>query len=127
MTITEGMFTSQTEEWGTPLDLFQRLDNEFGFELDVCASKDNAKCERFFTKQEDGLNQEWSGVCWMNPPYGREIKYWMSKAVESWRSGATVVCLVPARTDTKWWHEFAMQGEIRFLQGRLRFTNRGGG
>jgi len=121
------MFTSQTEEWGTPLDLFQRLDNEFGFELDVCASKDNAKCERFFTKQEDGLNQEWSGVCWMNPPYGREIKYWMSKAVESWRSGATVVCLVPARTDTKWWHEFAMQGEIRFLQGRLRFTNRGGG
>lgn len=114
-------FQSSRHDWSTPQDLFDKLHAEFGFELDVCASVHNAKCERFFTLADDGLSQRWEGVCWMNPPYGNEIGKWMRKAWRSSQEGATVVCLVPARTDTKWWHEYAVQGEIRYLQGRLRF------
>jgi phage N-6-adenine-methyltransferase len=121
MAISKVLFTSNTDEWETPLELFQRLDTEFGFELDVCATSGNAKCARFFSPDQDGLKQEWRGVCWMNPPYGRSIGEWMAKAYVSSLAGATVVCLVPARTDTGWWHEFAMRGELRFLQGRLIF------
>ena len=95
---------------------------EFGFELDVCASDGNAKRERYFTAADDGLAQEWRGVCWMNPPYGRTIGRWMQKAFESACDGATVVCLVPARTDTRWWHEWAMfADEVRLVRGRLAF------
>jgi phage N-6-adenine-methyltransferase len=124
--INGGLFTSATDDWGTPQDLFDELDNEFQFELDVCASDNNHKCHRYFTRADDGLAQDWRGVCWMNPPYGRTIKDWMRKAYESSINGATVVCLVPARTDTAWWHDYAMQGEIRFLRGRLKFTTTGG-
>ena len=105
------------------MDFFRRYDDLYGFELDVCADDDNAKCKKYFTKRDDGLSQEWSGVCWMNPPYGREIGLWMRKAYESSLSGATVVCLVPARTDTAWWHNYAMKGEIEFIRGRLKFGN----
>ena len=119
--INAGLMSSLTPEWGTPQGFFDELNVEFGFTLDVCASDWNHKCDRFFTEKVDGLSQVWDGVCWMNPPYGREIKFWMAKAVESWKAGATVVCLVPARTDTAWWHDYAMQGEIRFLRGRLKF------
>lgn len=116
------LFSSASSEWGTPDWLFQRLDAEFGFTLDPCATPANARCRKFFTAQEDGLAQDWSGhSVFMNPPYGRLIGRWMRKAFESSRRGATVVCLVPARTDTNWWHEFAMRGEIRFMRGRLRF------
>jgi phage N-6-adenine-methyltransferase len=114
-------FSSATEMWATPQEFFDGLDTEFGFQMDVCAIAENAKCARFFTPQENGLAQEWSGVCWMNPPYGRAIGHWMRKAYESSQAGATVVCLVPARTDTAWWHEYAMKGEIRFIRGRLKF------
>jgi len=112
-------FSSASDNWATPQDLFDRLDAVHGFTLDVCASADNAKCARFYTKEQDGLAQEWTGTCWMNPPYGREIGRWMSKAVQSARSGAIVVCLVPARTDTAWWHDYAVQGEIEFIRGRV--------
>jgi site-specific DNA-methyltransferase (adenine-specific) len=113
----------KTVEWGTPQEFYDDLDAEFGFTLDVAANVDNAKCERYFTPEVDGLAQDWGReVCWMNPPYGRAIKLWMQKAYESSRSGATVVCLVPARTDTAWWWDYAMQGEIRFIRGRLKFT-----
>lgn len=115
-------FSSQRMDWETPQWLFDQLDAEFGFELDVCATPENAKCERYFTPEHDGLSQEWTGVCWMNPPYGREIGRWMRKAYESSLNGATVVCLVPARTDTAWWHDYAAKGEVRFLRGRLRFV-----
>ena len=114
-------FSSKTDLHSTPQDFFDKLNAEFGFNLDVCATQDNAKCERFFTKSDDGLSQEWSGIVWMNPPYGREIGKWMKKADDSSRNGATVVCLVPARTDTKWFHEYAMKHEIRFIKGRLKF------
>lgn len=86
--------------------------------------KKNAKCVKFFTQEDDGLSQEWKGVCWMNPPYGRDIGKWMKKAYESSLEGATVVCLVPSRTDTKWRHDYSMKGEIEFIKGRLKF---GGG
>lgn len=121
--VNPGLMSSATEMWGTPQDFFDELDREFGFTLDVCASDWNYKCECYFTEDDDGLAQAWSGVCWMNPPYGREIGKWMAKAVEEWRKGVTVVCLVPARTDTAWWHDFAMQGDIRFLRGRLKFVS----
>lgn len=114
-------FSSKTDQWSTPHDFFEKLNAEFGFDLDVCATPDNAKCPRYFTKLDDGLAQEWCGKVWMNPPYGREIGKWVEKAKESARGGATVVCLVPARTDTRWWHEHAMRGEIRFVRGRLKF------
>lgn len=113
----------QTVEWGTPQEFFDNLDGEFGFTLDVAADAENAKVLRHFTKEDDGLSQDWSGdVVWMNPPYGREIRDWMRKAYESSLQGATVVCLVPARTDTRWWWDYAMRGEIRFVPGRLKFT-----
>lgn len=110
-------------DWETPPEVFEPLDAEFHFTLDVCATAENAKCARYFTEEEDGLAQDWDGVCWMNPPYGREILGWMKKAVEESRKGATVVCLVPSRTDTRWWHEYAMQAdEIRYVKGRIRFV-----
>lgn len=115
-------FSSQTGEWETPQELFDKLDDEFWFDIDVCATKENTKCGFYFTKQLDGLSQPWVGTCWMNPPYGREIGKWVKKAYESaMNNGATVVCLLPARTDTSWWHDFVMRGEIRFLRGRLKF------
>jgi len=101
--------------------VYDELDREFGVELDVCATAGNAKCPRYFTQADDGLAQAWRGVCWMNPPYGTGIGAWMRKAHESSLLGATVVCLVPARTDTRWWQDIATLGEVRFLSGRLRF------
>ena len=115
------MFTSNTCEWETLQELFDSLNAEFGFELDVCATPSNAKCERYFTREMDGLSQEWKGVCWMNPPYGREIGKWIRKAYEASILGATVVCLIPARTDTSWFHDYCIKGEVRFIRGRLKF------
>ena len=114
-------FSPATDLWATPQAFFDELNKEFGFELDVCALPENAKCEKYYTPEIDGLKQQWRGICWMNPPYGREIGAWMKKAYESSLEGATVVCLVPARTDTRWFHDFAMRGEIRFIKGRLKF------
>ncbi|MCR4341992.1 MAG: phage N-6-adenine-methyltransferase [Gemmatimonadaceae bacterium] len=117
-------YSSATGDWETPQDLFDLLDAEFGFDLDVCATAKNAKCATYFTPAEDGLAQPWTGVCWMNPPYGDAIRDWVEKAWAAAQSGATVVCLVPARVDTGWWWDLCRHGEIRFLRGRLRF---GGG
>ena len=115
-------FSSKTELWATPMDFFQKWSDLIGgFDIDVCANKDNAKCQKFFSKEDDGLSQEWIGKCWMNPPYGKEIGHWMKKAYECSQKGATVVCLVPSRTDTKWWHDYAMKGQITFIKGRLKF------
>jgi phage N-6-adenine-methyltransferase len=116
-------FSSETDLWATPQDFFDKQDAIYNFTLDVCATDDNAKCKKYFTKNDDGLNKEWHGVCWMNPPYGREIKQWMHKAYNESLKGVTIVCLVPARTDTVWWHEYAMKGNIEFIRGRLKFGN----
>lgn len=114
-------FSSKTDLWYTPQDFFKKYDDVYKFETDVCATDDNAKCAKYYTEEMDGLSQEWRGVCWMNPPYGRTISKWMKKAYESSLEGATVVCLVPARTDTNWWHDYAMKGDIEFIKGRLKF------
>jgi site-specific DNA-methyltransferase (adenine-specific) len=119
-------FSSNSNEWATPKSLFDTLDEEFLFTLDPCATKDNAKCSKFYTQEDDGLSQNWSNErVFMNPPYGREIGKWMKKASESYGKGKakSIVCLVPSRTDTKWWHDYAMKGEITFIKGRLKFGN----
>lgn len=115
------LMSSTTDLWETPQWLFDQLNAEYHFELDVCALPSNAKCERYFTPEQNGLSCEWTGSCWMNPPYGRKIGDWVRKAYESAQTGATVVCLLPARTDTAWWHNYAMKGSITFLRGRLKF------
>ena len=118
----EVMFSSKTDLWETPQDFFEKLDREFGFELDVCALPENAKCSRYFSPMDDGLEQDWTGVCWCNPPYGREIEKWVKKAYISAIEGATVVMLLPARTDTRWFHDWIYgKTEIRFIRGRLKF------
>lgn len=116
-----GMMSSATDMWATPQEFFDQYDQWFDFELDVCASIENAKCPRYFTAEQDGLRQEWRGRCWMNPPYGRGIGAWVQKAYESAQAGATVVCLLPSRTDTRWWHDYCMKGAIEFVRGRLYF------
>jgi phage N-6-adenine-methyltransferase len=115
-------FSSETAMWETPQDLFARLDDCWHFTVDLCATPENAKCQRFFSPADDALKQVWSGVGWLNPPYGRQIGRWVAKAYASALSGATVVCLLPARTDTTWWHDYAVKGEIEFLRGRLKFS-----
>lgn len=117
-------FSSKTNEWATPQDFFDALNREFQFTLDPCATSENAKCEKFFTEEDNGLAQQWIGhKVFMNPPYGKAIKDWMKKAYEESIRGAMVVCLVPARTDTNWWHDYAMKGQIRYIRGRLKFGN----
>ena len=116
-------FSSKTDLWATPQYFFDKYNEIYKFNTDVCALPNNAKCEKFFTPEQDGLKQEWNGVCWMNPPYGRTIKQWVKKAYESSLNNATVVCLLPARTDTAWWHDYCMKGNIEFIRGRLKFGN----
>lgn len=152
----KAQFSSATDDWATPQKTFDELHREFGFVLDVCASKENAKCPRYFTKDDDGLQREWfmladfhKGAVWMNPPYGTAknpcrpgcqkkactkrgshiaeyipgIKDWVRKAYQEYLFGAPVVCLLPARTDTSWWHDYVIGGkaEVRFIRGRLKF------
>ena len=121
---TELMFSSKTDLWETPKDLFDKLNKEFHFALDVCATPENAKCEEFYTKEQDGLKQPWKGTVWCNPPYGRQIGEWVRRAFLASVSGSTVVMLLPARTDTKWFHDYIYERnnvEIRFIRGRLKF------
>jgi len=114
-------FSSQTNEWATPQDFFDKLNKEFNFTLDPCATQDNAKCSKFYTQEDDGLKQSWDNeVVFCNPPYGREIGKWVGKA--STAMGGVVVMLIPARTDTRYFHEYIYgKAEIRFLKGRLKF------
>lgn len=122
--INESWFSSATDLWATPRDFFDVVNREFNFTLDVCATPANAKCPFYLTEKDDALTISWWGrVCWMNPPYGRTIGVWMAKAWRERLEGATVVCLVPARTDTRWWHDNipGKAAEVRFLKGRLKF------
>lgn len=115
-------FSSATGEWETPQALFDELAWLVGgFTLDPCATAQNAKCDRFFTKVENGLAQRWEGKVFVNPPYGRDIGRWVRKAYEESLKGALVVCLLPARTDTRWWQDYARRGHVCFLRGRLKF------
>lgn len=120
---TEILFSKKTVEWETPQALFDGLDAIYHFTLDAAATPENAKCERFFTAEDDGLKQSWAGeTVWCNPPYGRQINAWVKKAWEESRQpGTRVVMLLPARTDTAWFHDYAMKGFVKFLKGRVKF------
>lgn len=118
------MFSSEDMTWATPPDFFNRLDKEFNFTLDPCCVPETAKCDTYFTPKDDGLKQSWRGyTVFMNPPYGRAIGNWLKKAYEeSLNQNTKVVCLIPSRTDTKYWHDYCMKAsEIRFVKGRLKF------
>ena len=122
---TDVMFSSVTDNWSTPQDFFDKLNDEFHFTLDVCADENNHKCEHYYTKEIDGLSRPWIWTIWCNPPYGRKIGEWVRRAHFSSHIGsATVVMLLPARTDTRWFHEYIYNKpntEIRFIKGRLKF------
>lgn len=124
MIMTTGMTSSNTDEWATPQDLFDALDATFHFTLDPCATPENAKCAKFYTKEQDGLKQDWGGaVIWCNPPYGREIGKWIQKCAEH---RGVAVMLIPARTDTRWWHSYIDKNpdaHVYFIKGRLKFGN----
>ena len=118
------MFSSKTDLWSTPWNFFEKLNDEFHFTLDPCSTHENAKCYKHFTIEEDGLLQDWDNeVVFCNPPYGRQIKDWVKKAYEeSQKDNTTVVMLIPARTDTIYFHEYIYhKAEIRFIKGRLKF------
>ncbi len=120
------MFSSASENWATPQSFFNHLNAEFNFDLDPCADDTNHKCDLYFTKEQDGLAQNWGGHCvFCNPPYGREVGKWVEKGFRTNREyGNTVVMLLPARTDTKWFHEFIYhKADVRFVRGRLKFGN----
>ncbi len=117
-------YSSERQDWGTPQAFFDRLDDEFGFTLDVAASACNAKCRYWWGGCVDGLSTTWAAYrCWMNPPYGREISKWTRKAYIETSSGCPlVVGLLPSRTDTRWWHDHVMKAtEVRLVKGRLKF------
>jgi len=117
------IFSSASNEWATPAALFAELDREFDFQLDPAATPENAKCPAFYTMADDGLAQPWAPRrVFLNPPYGRQLGRWISKAKAEAEQGATVVCVIPARTDTAYWHDCIFgRAEIRFIRGRVRF------
>ena len=120
--VKQTWFDRKKTVYETPPEIFEPLDAEFNFNLDVCAIAENAKCDKFFTPDDDGLEKEWNGVCWMNPPFGREMKKWVKKAYTEWKNGCTVVALLPARTNTLWWHDWVMEGDVRFIKGEVKFV-----
>ena len=119
------MFSSETDLWSTPQDFYNNLHNEFNFTLDPCATIENAKCQKYYTKEQNGLKQDWSGeTVFCNPPYGKDLKNWVRKCYEeSLKENTKVIMLIPARTDTKYFHDFIYHNakEIRFVKGRLKF------
>ena len=118
------MYSSSTDQWATPQDFFDELNKEFSFDLDPCADAQNHKCERYFTKEQDGLRMDWGGSrVFCNPPYGREIGEWVRKCYEEGhKEGTIVVMLIPARTDTRYFHDYIVnRAGVRFVRGRLRF------
>ena len=122
--LTKGVFSSTTDLWETPQDFFDKLNDEFHFNLDPCATHENAKCQKYFTKEDNGLSKDWQGYrVFCNPPYGRAIGEWVKKCYEeSQKPNTIVVMLIPARTDTSYFHDYIYhKAEIRFIRGRLKF------
>lgn len=119
-------FSSESNEWETPEKLFDQLNKLYGpFDLDPCATNKNFKCDKYYTKEDDGLTKTWFGKVFMNPPYGNQISKWIEKAYNESLRGIEIVCLIPARTDTSYFHKFCLRyGTIIFLKGRIKFKNR---
>lgn len=120
------MFSSKTDQWATPQEFYDQLNDEFHFTLDPCADESNHKCDKYYTKEQDGLSQDWSGErVFCNPPYGRAIGDWVKKCAEC--ACDIAVMLIPARTDTRWFHQYIYgKTEVRFIKGRLKFGGGGG-
>lgn len=121
--VSKTLFSSNSDEWATPQNLFDEMNNEFNFDLDVCATDENHKCPEYYTKEQDGLSKNWGGRrVWLNPPYS-QIDKWVEKAFRETRNDNTlVVMLIPSRTDTRYFHNYIYQRtEIRFVKGRLKF------
>ena len=122
---TETLFSSANCEWETPPELFKELDERFHFTLDVASTDQNALCERHYTKEQNGLIHGWQtggGSVWCNPPYGKDIKAWVRKAWEESQTGQVIVMLIPARTDTAWFHDYIYhKANVVFLRGRLHY------
>jgi len=117
--------SSKSSEWETPFHIFDKYNKMYNFDIDVCATDVNALCDKYWTVGDDALRQDWGKMtCWMNPPYGREIGKFVKKAYEASLLGATVVCLIPSRTDTSWFHDYVFKGSVEFIRGRLKFVNR---
>ena len=124
MALSKAMVSSKSNEWETPVALFDDLDSEFHFTLDPCATKDNAKCSRFYTQKENGLKQSWADeIVFMNPPYGGNTGKWVEKAWYESQNGAVIVCLLVSSTDRSYWHDyiFPYAKQIRWLRGRITF------
>lgn len=123
--MNKALFSSNRQDWETPADFFKKYDDVFRFTLDACATSQNAKCGKYYTKEDDGLTKDWKDHrVWCNPPYGREISKWVKKAYdEAEKSNTTVVMLLPARTDTTWFHDYILgQAAIEFVRGRIKFV-----
>lgn len=121
------MMSSLRQDWATPRQLFEMLDREFHFGLDLCATAETSQALRYLSEGSldlDWVDLAWGKPLWMNPPYGRKIGRWIHKALQASRAGVTIVCLLPARTDTSWFHDYCLKGQIRFLRGRLRFDDK---
>ena len=124
MAIHETLYSSRSEEWPTPQRFFDKLNEEFNFTLDPCATSENKKCPVYFSKEQDGLLQDWGKHhVFCNPPYGRDMRAWARKCYEASKEGALVVMLAHSRTDTRWFHDsvYGKADEIRFVKGRLKF------
>lgn len=126
----EILFSSKSNEWETPQNLFDKLNSQYHFTLDPCCTHENAKCQKHYTQEDNGLTQNWSNeVVFCNPPYGREIGKWVKKAYEESKKGTKIVMLIPARVDAKWFHQYIYHKEnegirVEFIKGRLKFINR---
>ena len=119
-----GMMSSNSAEWATPIAFYEELNKEFGFTLDPCSTTENHKCNKYYTKEDDGLSKDWRGeIVFCNPPYGRELPKWVEKCHFESQKGTTCVMLIPARTDTSYFHNYIYgKHEIRFIRGRLHFN-----
>jgi len=120
--VDQSWFNAKSVEYETPDEIFQPLEKEFGMTLDVSATNENAKCKKFLTIDDDGLACEWDNKNWMNPPFGRVMQKWVRKAHAEFQNGKMTVALIPARTNTKWWHECVQDiAEVRFIRGEVKF------
>jgi phage N-6-adenine-methyltransferase len=120
----DNKFKSNDVVYSTPIKLFDYINKEFNFKLDVCALPENSKCNKYFTPEIDGLIQDWKGVCWMNPPFNKDLKKWVLKAhSESKNNNSIVCCLIPVRSNTVWWKDVCLDAEIRFIIGEVNFNN----
>ena len=121
----KSLFSSRSDNWETPQEVFDYWNNIYQFNVDVCADEHNHKCPFYYSKEDDGLTKDWFGSVWCNPPYGKDISKWIEKAYNEWKdNGTDVVMLLPSRTDTKWFHNYILPFcEIVFIKGRLKFNN----